>query len=124
VSGDGIQISRGSSAELPEIIEILWRRGCEKQFFPCYTQEDFCGSPRTRGFDVRDFLLARRGGKLAGVIGLWDQSAYRQIVIQGYSWPLSSLRRPFNLGLQLFGGSAPAAAGKGASHGLCQLHLH
>ncbi len=103
VTTDKIQVCRGTAGELPEIIEFLRRRGCEKQFFPCYTENDFCGSPRTRGFDVRDFLLARRSGKLAGIIGLWDQSSCKQIVIQRYSWPLGSLRRPFNLGLRLLG---------------------
>jgi len=103
VINDEIQVCRGTAGELPEIIEFLRLHGSKKQFFPCYTEEDFSGSPRTRGFDVKDFLLARRNGKLTGVIGLWDQSDCRQIVIQNYSWPLNWLRRPCNLGLRLLG---------------------
>ena len=103
VTNDEIQVCRATAGELPEIIQFLRQHGSKKQFFPGYTEEDFCGSPRTSGFHIEDFLLARRGGKLVGVIGLWDQSCCRQIVLQRYSWPLSSLRRPFNLGLRLLG---------------------
>lgn len=103
VPGDEVQVCSATPAELPEVIEFFKFHGRAKQFFPCYTEEDFCGSPRTRGFDVRDFLLARKNGRLVGVIGLWDQSCCKQVVIQRYSRHLNWLRRPLNLGLRLVG---------------------
>ena len=103
IARSDVLISSATPAELPEIVDFLRREGSRKQFFPSYREEDFGGSPRTLGFDVSDFLLARRSGKLVGVLGLWDQSCCRQIVVQRYGRPLGMLRRPCNMALRFFG---------------------
>jgi hypothetical protein len=37
------------------------------------------------GLSAEDIRVARKDGAIAGVIALWDQSAYKQSVIRGYS---------------------------------------
>lgn len=107
-----IRVERGSAVVLPEIIAFLQRYGPAKQFFPAYTIADFSGSPQTRDFRVEDFLLARRNGKLAGVMGLWDQFGFKQTVVQSYSGTMGRLRPLTNLGLRLLGGAPLPAPGQ------------
>ena len=96
-------ISRGSIENLSEIIIFFQQHGTAKQFFPAYTETDFIDSTLTRNFSVEDFILARHQGKLVGVMGLWDQSAYKQSVVQGYGGPIARLKPLYNLGLRVIG---------------------
>ncbi|MBN1890045.1 MAG: hypothetical protein JW850_18760 [Thermoflexales bacterium] len=106
------QLDRGSPQELEEIVAYLRRHGAARQFFPAYTLDDFDGGPLTRGFDVRDFIVARRRGGIVGVIGLWDQSAYKQTVVQSYSGVLRWLRPAYNIGARILGVQGLPAPGE------------
>ncbi len=96
-------IARGSSADLGAIIAFLREHGAAKQFFPAYEVDDFGGGSATRGFRVDDFIVARSHGEIAGVIGLWDQSAYKQMVVQAYGGFLRRARPLYNAGVRLMG---------------------
>ena len=98
-----LELSRGSLAELDNIVAFLNRHGMSKQFYPVYAIDDFVDSPITRGFAVDDLFLAWRGGELAGVIGLWDQSSYKQTVVEAYSGALGRLHSLYSLGLRVAG---------------------
>jgi hypothetical protein len=37
------------------------------------------------GLAIDDLRIARRDGRIAGVMGLWDQSAYKQSVVRDYA---------------------------------------
>ncbi len=95
--------SRGSAADLGEIITFIQTHGSAKQFFPAYTETDFTGNALTRNFNLEDFMLARQRGKLVGVLGLWDQSPYKQTVVRGYGGWLGRFRPWVNLGARLIG---------------------
>jgi hypothetical protein len=99
----GVRISRGDCATLGEIVAFLNRCGAARQFFPAYSEADFSDSPLTLDFDVRDFVLARRDGAIVGVLGLWDQSRYKQTVVHAYSRTLRWLRPAYNLAAGIFG---------------------
>jgi hypothetical protein len=96
-------ISRGSRAQLGDIVAFLQRCGAARQFFPCYTEADFCDSPLTRDFHPHDFVIARRNGTIVGVVGLWDQARYKQTVVQAYSRTLHRLRPAYNLAARITG---------------------
>jgi GNAT superfamily N-acetyltransferase len=96
-------ISRGSYAELGEIVAFLRQCGAARQFFPVYNETDFCDNPVTRDFQVSDFVVARRDGAIVGVLGLWDQAHYKQTVIHSYHGSLRRLRPAYNLGARLVG---------------------
>jgi hypothetical protein len=97
------KLERGCQASLGEVVTFLRHEGAAKQFFPAYTEADFQQSPATLDFQVEDFILARQGGRLAGVIGLWDQSRYKQMRVQAYEGSLARLRPCYNLGLRIVG---------------------
>src|SRR5262249_51468896 len=54
-------------------------------------------SGRLRGFRIEDFYVFRRGGRVAGVLGIWDQRSFRQTVVLGYHGWLARLRPVINL---------------------------
>lgn len=83
--------------ELPQLVEFLQRTGRDRAFFPIYGTDDFDGPAATfRDLDTTQILTAWRGSKLVGTLALWDQSAFRQAVVERYSWPLNWLRSPYN----------------------------
>jgi len=81
----GCEVRRGSEIDVDDIVAFLNRYGAGRQFFPVCTADDFTpDAHRTRGFRPDDFRLAIRNGRITGIIGLWDQSAFKQTVVHGY----------------------------------------
>jgi hypothetical protein len=77
---------------LGDIVAFLNREGRRKNFFPVYDERSFADGT-TRGFDPNDFIVIERDGAIAGVAGLWDQSAYKQSIVDAYD-PLTRAARP------------------------------
>jgi len=105
-------IARGSPADLAAIIAFLREHGAAKQFFPTYDVDGFGGDSATCGFRVDDFIVVRSRGTVVGVIGLWDQSAYKQTVVQAYSGWLGRARPLYNAGAGLLGAQPLPEAGQ------------
>lgn len=111
-AGSELEIRRGSREQLGAIVAFFRQHGAARQFFPAYVEDDFVASPTTRGFDVGDFVVAHRGGEIAGVMGLWDQSGYKQTVVQSFNGALRWLRPVYNAGARLAGAQPLAAPGQ------------
>jgi hypothetical protein len=84
-----------TAEELPEILSFLRAEGSRRQFFPILSVDDF-GSEITRGLTVSDLVVMREGGRLAAVCALWDQSGYKQTVVEGYDGAWAVLRPLYN----------------------------
>lgn len=95
------EIAQAGCDDLPNIVAFLRKQGAARQFYPAYSKEDFCGNA-TRGFRMEDFFVARRNGEIVGVIGLWDQSSFKQTVVRGYAGWLRLAQPVYNLGAKLF----------------------
>ena len=54
------------------------------------------GKPGWRDLTIEDFLVAERDGIVTGMIGLWDQSGFQRLRIQGYSPTIGALRPLWN----------------------------
>lgn len=105
----GYEVSRNSGAGVREVAGFLGTHGGRKNFFPAYEAEEFESGTTTPGFSVDDFLVARREGAIAGVLGLWDQSDYKQTVVQAYSGKLR-YARPFHDTVARLTGGKPLPA--------------
>jgi hypothetical protein len=81
---DCVQIAAPRADELAEVAQFLQLHGARRNLFPVWTVNEI---ERLAGFGLRgeDLRIARRSGKIAGVAALWDQSAYKQAVVRGYS---------------------------------------
>jgi hypothetical protein len=83
-------ILRGSDDLLPEIVECLNHNNARRQFAPIHTVEMF--KTQWHDFSVTDFCVAVRGSRVIGVLGCWDQRAFKQTRVTGYGprlrWPV------------------------------------
>jgi hypothetical protein len=94
------EIAAATANDVPDVVRFLRLEGRRRQFFPAWT-EDALLRLTTYGLSVGDLRIARRQGAIVGVMALWDQTAYKQAVVCGYSgWmrvlaTLSSVGRSF-----------------------------
>lgn len=93
----GVEIRRGSAGMLADIVACLDRNGRRSQFAPRWTAEDLLSARRTPGLDFEDFLVAIRAGRIVGCAAMWDQRAFKQVVVRGYSERLARWRRLINV---------------------------
>ena len=94
-----------NSNELAELADFLRKHGRDRQFFSVWTEKAL-GNLATLGLRTEDLRIARRGKEIVGVIGLWDQSAYKQTVVRGYSGWLKAAAPLWNSSAGWFGRNA------------------
>ena len=103
---DSLNIAPLAGAEITEVVSFWRSEGAKRQFFPIYDEQDFAaGSPTTPGFKPGDLLVARRGGRIVGTLGIWDQSCCKQVVVDGYTRTLRAAGPLYNIGARLAGAS-------------------
>ena len=78
------EIVRGRRELLPEIVDCLNRNNARKQFAPVHDVESFLHRNRWKDFQPSDFYVARRNNKVIGVLGRWDQTAFKQTRVISY----------------------------------------
>jgi hypothetical protein len=88
-------ISAGREFDFDEIAAFLREHGARRQFFPVW-REELLRRLAFLGLRFEDFRIARRNGRITGVAALWDQSAYKQTVVQGYSGWLKAAAPIYN----------------------------
>lgn len=109
----GVELARGRDEDLPAIADCLAARRQDQPLAACWTADELRSPVRSRGLSPGDFLLARRGEELVACAALWDQRAYKQVVVRGYAPWLARLRRVHNLLAPLLGRPAlPAPGGR------------
>jgi len=92
-----IMVKKATLKEGQQILEFLNEEGPKRQFFPSYNAHEFFESPhRLLGLKPDSFLLARRDNRLVGTLGVWDQRAFKQNLVCGYSKRLRWTRPLYN----------------------------
>jgi hypothetical protein len=107
----GCTIEPGSRATIEEIVAFLRVSGARRQLFPAYRVEDFVRGAATRGLELEDLSVARQGGSIVGVMGMWDQSGYKQDVVHAYGPSLRRLRPAYDLAARVIGSRSLPAPG-------------
>ena len=110
------EVTRGSRYDLAEIVGFLRDQGRYKQFFLAYDAADFEDGLSLPGFNLGDFFIARRDGRVVGLVGLWDQSAFKQTVVREYSRKLKFGRPVYNAASLIAGGRPLPGRGKAIHH--------
>lgn len=88
-----IRIREGREDDGEAIVACLRRNGRRRQFAPVWTLEDFApDSSVTRGLRFEDFLVATGEDRVVGCIARWDQSAFKQTIVEGYGGYMALLR--------------------------------
>jgi hypothetical protein len=106
----GLEVEPGSPGTIPEIVGFLRDEGARRQLFPAYTIEDFTGGRTLRGLAPGDVAVARRAGRIVGIMAAWDQAAYKQDIVEAYGPTLRRLRPAYDaLARALGAGRSPPA---------------
>ena len=92
----GLQLGRGTTELIPEILACLQRSGQQKQFSPVWSSETTFSPTRTPNLRPEDFLVALSGSRVLGCLALWDQTSFKQTVVRGYSGGMARMRPLIN----------------------------
>ena len=93
-------VASATTGDIPQIAGFLQTSGSRRQFFPVWSEARLISLTTRLGLCIEDVQIARRSGRIVGLIGLWDQSAYKQDVVRSYSgW--------MRLAVPLYNASAP-----------------
>jgi hypothetical protein len=95
--GATADITAAELRDIDSIVECLERNGARYQFAPRWTREIVLSPARSRGLRIQDFLVARRGEHVIGCLACWDQRAFKQTIVRGYSPRLAWARPVSNL---------------------------
>ena len=85
-------VHRATPEMLPEIVACLNRNNARRQFAPVHREHDFVRGGRWKDFSIDDCHVAIRRRRIVGVIGVWDQRAFKQTRIAGYAAHLGTGR--------------------------------
>ena len=108
----GVSPVRARPGDLEEVVAFLRRHGRRRQYYPAYQLSDFGEGGVLPGLLPDDVIVARRGGNIAGTIAVWDQSSYKQTIVQSYIHSLERLRPWFNRVAPAFGAAQLPAPGE------------
>lgn len=86
-----------SDTDLADIAANLSKHGSAYQFHPVWNETTLRSATRCRDLTPGDFLACRdNDANVRGSLALWDQRAFKQTVIRGYSRRLARTRPFFN----------------------------
>jgi hypothetical protein len=91
-----VEIVSGDRIDVSELAAVLARNNARYQFAPCWTVDDLMSPTRVRGLHRGDFLVALHRGAIVGCAALWDQRAFKQVIVRGYSRALGRWRPVIN----------------------------
>lgn len=78
------EVGPATIEQIPELVHFLRREGRRRHFFTAWTEEAL-QALTALGLRLEDVRIARCAGTIVGVIALWDQTAYKQAIVRGYS---------------------------------------
>ncbi len=108
-SGRRSGIRRAEVDDADRLVSYLRETGAGQQFFPVIDAASF-GRPPFGDLRVEDFLILEKNGEIAAAAALWDQSRYKQYVVQGYGGFLR-FARPLSFLFPILGFPALPRAG-------------
>jgi hypothetical protein len=102
-------VRRAGSADLGRVVEFLQGQLRRYALAPRWTEAHL--RERCRDLAVEHFALLEERGELRGAGAVWDQRAFKQVVVTGYQPWLARVRGPLNAALRVVGQPALPPAG-------------
>lgn len=120
----GLSIRTATPEDLEPLVAFTQRSCATRQFAPRYESSDFFRPAATfRDLRAEDVRLAFRGRRLVGTLASWDQSGFKQTVVQGYGGALRWLRPGYNAWAGMRGRPRLPRAGTPLRHRMLALPL-
>lgn len=95
------RVEQNPQIQFDELAERLRKTGRNYQFHPVWSADTLLSGARSRGISSSDFCVVRDENVIRGTLCLWDQRAFKQTVVAGYSKQLARARPLFNLAAPL-----------------------
>ncbi len=93
----GVQVRPATEADIPAMVACWNRVQAAKQFAPEWTEAGLAaflaGAPDV---GIGGYRLAFRGDRLVGLLLVWDQAAFKRMVVLGYAREMLRMRRWYN----------------------------
>jgi hypothetical protein len=95
-------VHRARRQEVPHLLEFLNAEGCKKQFHPVLEARDFTDGS-LRSLNGSPWYLWAPGGTIRAAAAVWDQTPWRQVVVEKYPRSVRLARPLLNGCLRLVG---------------------
>jgi hypothetical protein len=92
-----LPVTAAQPETLETVADFMRFHGPSRQLFPVVDTEDLLDGVSYRGLRPRDLMIAWRDGDVAGILGSWDQSAYKQEILAHSGPRLRRLRPAYDL---------------------------
>lgn len=86
----GRKIRTASKEDIPALVRFLNREAQKHNFFPVSRARDWTGI-LDNGLTINDVHIMEEGGEIIAAGAVWDQSGYKQYVVNGYRGGLKVL---------------------------------
>jgi hypothetical protein len=100
--GRGLRYSPACRDQYVELASFLNRTGSQHQLAVTWNETELQALTQF-GLQASDFQLVLDGLEIVGCAAIWDQCAFRQTVVRGYSRRLAFARPWLNFGSHIFG---------------------
>jgi hypothetical protein len=102
--GNHKAVNRCEPQQLADVVAFLQHWNSQYQFAPVYTLADLNGqSGLLPFFSWENIYVYSEHKTIQGVLGVWNQQAFKQIVVSNYSPGMRSIRPVYNLFASLRG---------------------
>jgi N-acetylglutamate synthase-like GNAT family acetyltransferase len=96
-------LRQATKADIPGICDFYNRQARRYHFATLLTPGWLDEESKLKGLGIGDFRLLKDAGEIQACIAIWDQRTFKQVVAQGYRFPLGPLRPAYNLYARLLG---------------------
>jgi len=120
----GIRVDTATEQDLEAMIATWRRYAATRQFADVWNEDSLAAwIDQAPGLTLADYLVARdTAGRVRGFLGVWDQSAFKQMRVVSYSPRLAMVRHAINLVAPLVG-SVPLPAAGAVLPALATVHV-
>lgn len=116
---NGVTIERGQIGQIDDIVACLNRQNEKFQFASNWSRSSLLSQQRCRGLSPEDFFVAIKNDRIIACLAVWDQSAYKQVMVRDYASWIKHSRPIINVASRLFGYPALPAV----DHPVTQVYI-
>jgi len=113
-----LRVDPATDDDIPELLQLLNQHGQRHSLAAVWTAESLRSLAR-HGLPWERLFVVREGGAAVACGGLWDQRAFRQIVIHGYTGALRLARPLLNAAARLVGRPGLPTPGRPLAQAFC-----
>lgn len=104
----GLEITRAAANDITEMASVMKKAWAEKLFAPVMSEDSLRQEiSRLSDFDISQYFLAKKHGRMVGLVGVWDAHEQRRITVLEYSKRGEMVKLAYSLIARLHRNLAP-----------------